>query len=421
MKSTLTEEAQMARWLGTLLLAICAALAFSHHAAAEPLAPAKTDGPVLIAPAAPPPAVPPAPFDEAFMNAAQALFSKAILPEGTEPIDLVIDPLIDGVSGAQSNATRLMEQRLVALVQKTYPRFRIRAFEGDVLKGSPVVLVGTFTAISSSGSAIGPKDAYRICLALADLRSKKIISKGFAIAKPDGVDATPTPAFAENPVWADDAATTAYIKTCQGTKPGDPLNPIFVERVGAAALISDAIAEYDSKHYRESLAFYRTARMSPGGDQLRVHNGVFLANWKLNRRDDAADSFARLIDFSLKTNKLAIRFLFKPGSTRFFEDEAISGPYSMWLKQIANRLVQSNMCLEIVGHTSPTGPAQLNERLSVLRAEAIRRQLETNEPRLSERLVATGVGARENLIGTGRDDASDALDRRVEFKILKCG
>jgi len=24
------------------------------------------------------------------------------------------------------------------------------------------------------------------------------------------------------------------------------------------------------------------------------------------------------------------------------------------------------------------------------------------------------------IVGTGRDDASDALDRRVEFKVVKC-
>jgi outer membrane protein OmpA-like peptidoglycan-associated protein len=93
----------------------------------------------------------------------------------------------------------------------------------------------------------------------------------------------------------------------------------------------------------------------------------------------------------------------------------------MWLKQIAGRVTQSNLCLEIVGHTSPTGPAQVNERLSALRAQTIKQLLERDEPRLSERLIATGVGPKETLIGTGKDDASDALDRRVEFKVLKCG
>jgi hypothetical protein len=48
--------------------------------------------------------------------------------------------------------------------------------------------------------------------------------------------------------------------------------------------------------------------------------------------------------------------------------------------------------------------------------------LEGDEPSLKKRTVAFGVGSRENLIGTGRDDASDVLDRRVEFKPIEpCG
>src|SRR6185503_11169074 len=107
-------------------------------------------------------------------------------------------------------------------------------------------------------------------------------------------------------------------------------------------------------------------------------------------------------------------------STQFFNDAQITSAYPMWIQQIAARAAQSNTCLEIVGHTSATGPAQLNERLSVLRAESIKSALEQNDKRLAGKLIANGVGPRETLIGTGKDDASDALDRRVEFKVQKC-
>ena len=45
------------------------------------------------------------------------------------------------------------------------------------------------------------------------------------------------------------------------------------------------------------------------------------------------------------------------------------------------------------------------------------------EPQLTPRTIANGVGSRENLVGIGKDDESDALDRRVEFKVLgsACG
>src|SRR5512139_1800806 len=72
------------------------------------------------APAPPPPV--PIPFDDALLRAANDLFSKAELPTGDARVALVIDPLIDGISGAQSTATRLMQERIIALVKKSYPR-----------------------------------------------------------------------------------------------------------------------------------------------------------------------------------------------------------------------------------------------------------------------------------------------------------
>lgn len=404
-------------WAATAIV-LCFALP-ARAQAPSPTAPAAaTPAPA----AAPAPAAPPVPFDAALAKAAGDLFSKAPLPPGDAPVELVIDPLIDGVSGAQSVTSQLMEKSLVALAEKHFPRFKVVPFTTQALDRSPLVLVGTFTAINNDGKAGGPRDAYRICLALADLTSKTIISKGFAKALPQGIDPTPTPTFSENPVWAEDEATIAYIKTCQGTKAGDPLNPVFIDRIGAASLISDGIIEYDNKRYREALAFYRTAGRMPGGDQLRVHNGIYLSHWKLNRRDDAAAAFGELVSFAVKSRKLAVRFLFRPGSTQFVDDKTLAAPYPIWIEQIASRVAGSpDTCLEIVGHTSATGPAALNERLSVLRAEAIKTALETTDKRLAGKLIASGMGPRELLIGTGKDDASDALDRRVEFKVVKCG
>jgi hypothetical protein len=61
----------------------------------------------------------------------------------------------------------------------------------------------------------------------------------------------------------------------------------------------------------------------PGGDQLRVRNGIYLANWRLNRREDATDSFGNVVDYSLSTKKLSVRFLFRPGSTQFLDETSV--------------------------------------------------------------------------------------------------
>ena len=75
----------------------------------------------------------------------------------------------------------------------------------------------------------------------------------------------------------------------------------------------------------------------------------------------------------------------------------------------------------VSGHTSPTGTPTLNDRPSSLLAGYVRSRLEIVAPALHDRMIATGVGSRETLVGTGRYDASDALDRRVELKLIpKC-
>jgi outer membrane protein OmpA-like peptidoglycan-associated protein len=127
------------------------------------------------------------------------------------------------------------------------------------------------------------------------------------------------------------------------------------------------------------------------------------------------------VDYSLSNRRLAVKFLFRPGSTGFWTDPKISGPYPLWLRTIAQQATSSGACLEVVGHASATGPEPLNERLSLLRAEYVKQRLEAESPSLTKRSIAAGAGSKNTLVGNGRDDASDALDRRVEFKIVACG
>jgi outer membrane protein OmpA-like peptidoglycan-associated protein len=76
--------------------------------------------------------------------------------------------------------------------------------------------------------------------------------------------------------------------------------------------------------------------------------------------------------------------------------------------------------VRVVGHTSRTGSVRGNEILSRQRAEAVRRMLERDNRALATKLSATGVGSREALVGLGTDDVRDALDRRVEFRVVDC-
>ena len=107
-------------------------------------------------------------------------------------------------------------------------------------------------------------------------------------------------------------------------------------------------------------------------------------------------------------------------ATDFWPDPQVSGPYTIWLRQIARQAAAAKVCLNVVGHASRTGSEGHNDRLSLQRALFIKDRLAALAPELATRLMATGMGFRENLVGTGTDDARDALDRRVEFKLTGC-
>ncbi|MEO6852622.1 MAG: hypothetical protein ABI410_09485, partial [Rhodoferax sp.] len=284
----------------------------------------------------PPPAPPPPtlPYDEAVTTAATALLKNAQLP-GPPRYAVVIDPLVDGMTGAQSSATRSMGLRLAALLREQYPQFDLQPFTAANVARSPLVLIGTFTGVNATRQTTGVREAYRICFALADLKTGKLVSKGLAFSKPEGVDSTPLASFRDAPAWTEDPATLGYIRTCQGTKAGDPINALYTERIVAAAQVAEAMEAYDAGRYQESLDLYTSAQRTAAGDQFRVYNGIYLAQWKLGRRDRAEAAFGKIVDFGLAQKRLAVKFLFRPGSTAFGVDNRQTEAYPLWLKSIA--------------------------------------------------------------------------------------
>ncbi len=345
-----------------------------------------------------------------------SLASATALPK----LPLVIDPLIDGNSWMQTKATRAMEASVLQFIKDKQPRFEALPFTSTSLARGPFVFIGTFTPLDAAGKIEGPTEWYRICLALLDLRSGKIIGKGFARASPEGVDSTPLPFFDDSPGWSADEATTGYVRTCQGTKVGDAVHPDYWDRIAVAAVVSDAVNAYNSGRYDAALDLYRGALHMPGGRQLRVHNGIYLAASKLKRADDAASAFGDLVDFGLAQKKISVKMLFRPGAPQFVANPALATEYAMWLKQIAGRAGKVPECMLVAGHTSKSGPEPRNQVLSLQRATAVQQRLLALNKALAKKIKAAGLGSSQAISGTGTDDARDAVDRRVEFRMQEC-
>jgi outer membrane protein OmpA-like peptidoglycan-associated protein len=149
-------------------------------------------------------------------------------------------------------------------------------------------------------------------------------------------------------------------------------------------------------------------------------NGIYLTSAKLGRTAEAEQAFGRVVALGIAYNELGVKFLFAPGSTEFWSDPKISGAYQMWLRQIARGAVAAGSCMTVVGHTSKSGPAAINDALSLKRATSIKNKLVAEQPVLAGKTSAEGMGFRQNIVGSGTDNSFDVLDRRVEFKIVPC-
>ncbi len=77
-------------------------------------------------------------------------------------------------------------------------------------------------------------------------------------------------------------------------------------------------------------------------------------------------------------------------------------------------------CFNIIGHTSRSGEADYNKNLSKQRANTIQEQMRKIFQDIIYRSKTIGKGHTETIVGTVPDSFENAIDRRVEFKIVDC-
>lgn len=364
------------------------------------------------------------PFEQAVAEATDGLVAQTQkLPAFLAKVEtklgkraVVLDPMLDSGSGQQTNATKLLEKRVSERVLGKGDAFEILPFQSANLAKTNYLLTGTMTREAGAGG----KPAMRINLALTDLKAGNVVAQASALARDEGLDNNPLPYYRDSPVLVKDQVIEGYIRTT-ATPPGQKGDSYYLDRIAAATVINEATTLYNSERYQEALGQYRSALATPQGEQLRAVNGVYLASAKLGRTAEAEQAFGRVVAMGIAYNELGVKFLFNPGSTEFWSDTRISGPYGMWLRQIAKEATTAKACFNIVGHTSKTGSQAANDALSERRAAYIRQRLSSEAPELNARTKSSGMGFRQNIVGSGTDNAVDALDRRVEFKIVPCG
>ena len=365
------------------------------------------------------------PFDQAVAQATDGLAGQtqklpAFLAKVESKLNkrgVVLDPMLDAATGQQTAATVLLENRVTERLTTKFDQFEVLPFQSANLARAQYLLTGTMTRIDSGAS--NRKRALQINLALTELKSGNVVAQASAVAKDEGLDHTPLAYYRDSPVLVKDKVIEGYTRTSV-TPPGQRGDALYLERIASATLINEATTLYNQERYVEALGQYRSALATPTGEQLRVLNGIYLTTFKLGRMAEAEQAFGRVVALGIAYNELGVKFLFNPGTTDFWSDSKVSGPYAMWLRQIAKEGTAAKVCMNVVGHTSKTGSEQSNDALSLQRANVIRQRLASEAAPLAARTKTVGMGFRQNIVGSGTDNAVDALDRRVEFKIIPC-
>ncbi len=328
---------------------------------------------------------------------------------------VVAEPVQEGAVGQQTVATLAVDRLIGQRLRERHDHVRQLPLREASANGVSWVLNGALVQAAPGGD----KGRATLHLALADLATGKVVAQTAVPVRDEAADNAPTVFYQDSPVLMRDPASLSPSRAAQASL-GSAVEPGQAARLRIAALVEQGTAAYDDGRAAEALKLFRAARALPGGDQTRVHTGIYLAQAKLGNAVEAQQAFGRIAALGLAGRSLAVKLLFAPGRTEFWPDPKVSGPYAMWLEQIANQAATSSSCLNIVGHSSRTGSAEVNDRLSQQRAERVGELLQSTSAGLANRNRASGMGYRENLVGTGTDDVRDAVDRRVEFKVVDC-
>ena len=243
----------------------------------------------LAACATQPPSVPdaPLPFDVAVAQATDRLVAQ--LPAFSAlPLlaarNITHDPSLDVETGQQTGATRTLDSAIARNIAERHPKLTVLPFQSSHLADARYLLVSTMAR--EAGQHAG---ALRIEMALVERESGTVVAQTSALASNDGLDHAPLPYYRDSPVLVKDRVVEGYIRTA-ATRAGKRGDAYYLERIAVATAVNEATELYNQARYREALGEYRSALAVPAGEQMRVLNGIYLANVKLGQSEAAEAS-----------------------------------------------------------------------------------------------------------------------------------
>lgn len=389
----------------------------------------------LAACTTPPPAAPKSRLEQDVTSATEALiddwrarrwlptFLARILPQ---PLALGAFNDVAGREAARADFALPQTQASEQARQIVARRLRDYAPEVRLVTAGPSEAAASAASLLVSAQLTplpAPDARHRLSLLLLDLHSGEVLARSEAMVRSVSADAHPTRFEADSPVLISETPAAAALRkklfgSPAGTQAADEDE---ARSVSAAGLLAQAQEAYGDGDFPRALKLFERAAGLPSTHAIRAYNGIYLSHLKLGHTEQARAAFRRVVEEGFAARTLAMKLLFVPGQTEFLADPAVRSAYDSWLQEIATQAAATRQaCLDIIGHTSHTGLETFNHELSLARSERVQRLLQGQAPALDRRMAIFGRGWSENIVGSGTDDARDAIDLRVEFKVVDC-
>jgi len=330
---------------------------------------------------------------------------------------IVLEPFIDMKSNQVVKVSRQIEEIIYVETHKKFgDKFIIERLTPESVTQADYVMHGVilYDAHPDQGNF------YHVKSTVIEKNVGKIVAKSDVWISNKNLDYTP---LVDNPpvVIPDSQSNKVEIDVME-MEVGAEVPQTYQTDLGAGALMTQAGAAYEKQDYQTALDLFTQVTQQQSLEKkkmMKAYIGLYRSNIHLGEQYAAEEAFGKLVALSVEEyNTLSVKFLFLVSNTAF--DKKLKAEYPIWLRQIAQYFDNQNLCLHIVGHSSRTGKLGYNCRLSLDRAQAIQKQLQPYFSGIKANSKTDGKAWIHNIAGTGTDDAQDAVDRRVEFKVATC-
>ncbi len=333
------------------------------------------------------------------------------------PLTFATDAVMNADTGEEIELSTKIHEIIKITATNGFPNYSLVEMNSGTIDHCDYAIIGVIKQEIYNNQ---PTKFPRLYLSAVELKSSKIMAHSEVWIANQEMKFQPTPLYSDSPMFIKDARAEKVIATATAVS-GENVDQEYFATLATNAILAEASKAYDGGNYSLAVELFGKIAEREDGQVMKTYAGLYQAHLKLRHLPAAEEAFGKLAELGIKNGTLSVKFLFQVNDVNFFGQPEEIAEYDIWIRQLAKKIIATQVCVEISGHASRSGKAEYNKKLSERRAQKIRKRLQEVSPAIAKKTVAVGRGFEENIVGTGSDDIRDAIDRRVEFKVLDCG